>query len=429
MPANIFVLGLDELNLTTLRRMRDVDRYRFHPLLSVEELLQAEEIRLTDLLAKAEAQLDAFPDRIDALIGYWDFPVSSMVPILRQRLGLPGPSLAAVVTCEHKYWCRLVQQQVISELPRFGLVDPADPGAAPPDGLAYPLWVKPVKSFASELAFRAADDAQWRAALAALRAGIARVGEPFDLVLDRLELPPEIARAGGQTCLVEEALEGLQVTVEGYRYHGDVHIYGVVDSVRFPGSSSFLRYEYPSRLPPPVQHRVSELTATVIDRIGLDETAFNVEYFWDPVRDTVALLEVNPRPSQSHARLFADVDGVPNHQCLVRLALGRDPQLPHRAGPYRVAAKWFLRRFTDGLVTRVPTATEIARTERAVPGTAVEVVARPGVRLSDLHRQDSYSYELGHVYVGAADDAELQAKYERCVAELPFEFAEVETGP
>ena len=40
---------------------------------------------------------------------------------------------------------------------------------------------------------------------------------------------------------------------------------------------------------------------------------------------------------------------------MVSLALGRDPRIPHRAGPYAMAAKWYHRWFADGVVHNVPT--------------------------------------------------------------------------
>lgn len=73
--------------------------YRFHGLLSVPEL-QSTEIDAAELIDKAQRQLDAFDGSIDAIVGYWDFPVSTMLPILRARYGLPGPSLESVLKCE-----------------------------------------------------------------------------------------------------------------------------------------------------------------------------------------------------------------------------------------------------------------------------------------------------------------------------------------
>ena len=130
--------------------------------------------------------------------------------------------------------------------------------------------------------------------------------------------------------------------------------------------------------------------------------------------------------TQSHAELFAWVDGVANHHHMVELALGRDPRPPHREGPHAVAAKWFVRRSADGVVRRVPTAEEIARVEGAVDGCVVEVTVEPGDRLSQRHDQDSYSYAIANVYVGGASEADLVCKYEQAVAALPFEIDDIE---
>jgi biotin carboxylase len=212
------------------------------------------------------------------------------------------------------------------------------------------------------------------------------------------------------------------VTVEGYSRRGQVCVYGIVDSVIVPGGTGFLRYQYPSTIPAPVADRMIEMTRRVIHQIGYDGTTFNIEYFWDSDRDALTLLEINPRHSQSHAELFAWVDGVANHHHMLELALGRDPRPPHRQGPNAVAAKWYVRRRADGVVHRVPTSEEIARVERAVGGCVVEVTVRPGERLSQRHDQDSYSYAIANVSVGGASEDELVRKYEQVLAALPFEI-------
>ncbi len=423
MPENVFVVGLDEHNERLLRDLPDAQRYHFHPLLSYDEIY-GEEIRPHELLASAQHHLESFDGRIDAIIGFWDFPVSTMMPILRARFGLPGAPVEEVVKCEHKYWSRLIQQQVIDEYPRFGLVDP-EHDQHPPDGVTYPLWVKPVKSFASMLAFGVNDQAEFHGALAQIRADT-WVREPFEALLDYVDLPPEIAAVGGQLCLAEEAITGQQVTLEGYRYQGEVHIYGVVDSVRYENSPSFLRYQYPSSLPTEVSLRMAEIARKVITATGMDGMPFNIEFFWEPDGDVIKLLEINPRHSQSHAELFEQVDGVSSHQVMLRLALGRDPDLPRRQGPHPVAAKWFVRRFADGIVRHPPTPEEIDRVQHDIPGVSVELSVQAGDRLSELHRQDSYSYRLASVWVGAADEAELTTKFAQVVMALPFQIDNID---
>lgn len=417
--ATIAVLGADEANLELLRRMPGHERQTFVPVLTDSEM-QEGEVSIPDLLDRAGATLDERDQPVDAVIGFWDFPISTLVPLLAARHGLPGASLEAVVKCEHKYWSRLEQQRVIEEYPRFGLVDLDDPRL--PDGLRYPVWLKPVKSYSSELAFHVADDRQFADAVAEIREGIGRLGRPFEWVLDQLDLPPEIAEVGGQACLAEEAMTGARAATEGYVHDGEVAVYGVLDSITYPERSSFLRHQYPSQLPDHVQKRLVEVSERVIAQVGLDWTTFSVEFFCDPESGDVSLLEINPRHSQSHAQLFADVDGIANHHAMVQLALGRDPELPRGKGPYGISAKWYHRRFSDGVLRRGPSPEEVARIEREIPGVRVTPVPREGQRLSELLGQDSYSFELTDVIVGAKDEAELVAKYERAVGALTYEF-------
>lgn len=100
---NIFIVGLDEANLPTLESVPESDTYRFHPLLSIGEL-QEGEVSVADLMSRARKILDAHEGSIDAIVGYWDFPVSTLVPMLGSEYGTRTTSLESVVKCEHKYW-------------------------------------------------------------------------------------------------------------------------------------------------------------------------------------------------------------------------------------------------------------------------------------------------------------------------------------
>ena len=421
MTENVFVLGLDEGNAELLRGLPDAADYRFHALLKVEDL----RIGYTDFrrcLEDARQQLDAFDGPVDAVTGYWDFPVTSLIPVLCERYGLPSTSLESIVKCEHKYWSRLEQTKVTDACPRFGLVDLAATPPRLPDGLEFPVWLKPVKSTSSKLAYQVGDEKELASAVDRIRAGVGQVGGPFDAVLRRVSLPPEVADVGAQACLAEEAVCGAQVTVEGYRHHHEPHVYGVVDSVCYPGTSCFLRYQYPSTLPAHLQRRVSDVAKAVVARMGLRSTTFDIEFFVDTASDRVWLLEVNPRLSQSHARLFEAVDGMSHLHCMVTLALGRPPHMPRGEGRAAVAAKWFVRRFTDGVVRRVPSPEEIEKLEREVGDVVIDLTTERGARLSEQYARDSYSYELADIHVSADSQQELVDKYERCVSALRFEI-------
>ncbi|GAB3733967.1 ATP-grasp domain-containing protein [Amycolatopsis oliviviridis] len=418
------MIGYDRDNARILGRLRDAERYVFHGLLTPEEL-QHGEIDIVALVEKAQKQLDAFEGDIDAIVGYWDFPAATMVPLLAERYGLPHVPLEAVLKCEHKYWSRIEQREVIDEIPNFGIVDLETDRPVVPEGVGFPMWLKPVKSFSSELAFHVADEDDLAAAVAELREGIGRVGDPFDHVLGQVDLPLEIADVGGAACLAEEELRGVQAAVEGYVYKGQVVVYAALDSLDYPGHSSFLRHQYPSQLPEDVVERMRNVAERVMTRIGFDNATFSIEFFYDPRSGKLGLLEINPRHSQSHAELFEFVDGVANHDLMVRLGLGERPEPRGGSGEYRIAGRCYLRRFSgDALVTRVPADTEIAALERQLSGTVIDVVPKAGERLSDLPEQDSYSYELAEILIAAQSVHELEEKYERCVEGLRFEFDE-----
>ncbi|WP_416237214.1 ATP-grasp domain-containing protein [Streptomyces marinisediminis] len=423
-PKNVFVIGLDDENTETLRDVPHAEEYTFHPLLGHDEL-QHGAVDFEELLDRAQRRLDAFDGSIDAIVGYWDFPASVLVPLLSARYGTRSTSLESVVRCEHKYWSRLEQRKVTDAVPHFGLVDLDADDPRPPEGVRYPMWLKPVKSFSSELAFGVKDDEEFRAAVAEIREGISRIGGPFDTLMRRMELPPEIAEVGGAACLAEEALSGEQYAVEGYVHNGEVTVYGALDSIDYADSPCFLRHQYPSALPESVTARMADVSERVMRQLGMDDATFSIEFFYDARTDELGVLEVNPRHSQSHAELFEYVDGVSNHHCMVSLALGRDPRMPDHKGEYEVAAKWYHRRFADGVVRRAPDRADVERVERDVPGVKVEVKVSEGQRLSELPEQDSYSFELAHVFVAAQSETELLEKYDRVIAALPFAFDDV----
>ena len=420
---NVFVLALNERNHELLKRTPTGRDCRFHQLLSVEDL-QHGEIDIERSLTDARRVLDGFDGTVDAVVGYLDFPITLLVPILCAERGLPGPGLEMVVRCEHKYWSRLLQSQVTDAHPPFAAVDLDSP--APEHGLDYPLWLKPIKSASSEMAFRVDDDEDFRDAVESIRRDADRIGRPFESVLERVDLPPEVAEVGRHHCLAEGALHGTQTAAEGYVHRGEVNVYAVLDSVDFPGAPSFLRHQYPSGLPEGVCRRIEDVSARVIEGHGLDNSTFSVEFFYDPIEDGLGIVEINPRHSQTHSALFELVDGVANHERMLRLALGEDPALPESKGRYPVAAEWYYRRFRDATVTRVPTDREVEALEESLDGVSVRVVPEEGQRLSDLLAQDSYSFELAKIVIGGADETEMLAKYERCVKALRFGFEDEE---
>ncbi len=428
---NIFVVGLNDFNRQRLETLHGAEGCRFHGVIAPELVYDTEEFDIAAMLSEATAQLEAFEGSIDAIVGYMDFPVSTMLPILCERFDVRSTSLSSLLKCEHKYWSRRVQREVIPDhIPGFTAFDPFDDEAMTrigEAGLYFPFFVKPIKSSGSRLGFRIDTPEDFYQAIAQLRESIGTIADPFNTVLEQAQLPPEIAAVDGHFCMAEEIIGGWQCTVEGYVFEGKVVSYGIVDSLRYPQVLSFFHYRYPSGLPDEIQTTMVELTDRIMTHIGYDNAAFNIEYFWDEVQGRIWLLEINTRISQSHCDLFEKVDGVSNQQVTIDLGLGRRPDMPHREGEFPVAAKFFHRVFfTDAVVTRVPTDAELAELVTDFPGCHVAVQVEEGQRLSSLPEQDAYSFALAHVYLGASSVEQLLADFDRLVARLAFEFDDVQ---
>ncbi|MFC4976559.1 ATP-grasp domain-containing protein [Halomonas beimenensis] len=428
---NVFVVGLNDFNRERLETLRGAGAYRFHGIIAPEAVYDTEVFDIAAMLEEATRALEAFDGGVDAIVGYMDFPVSTMLPILCERFGTRSTSLESLLKCEHKYWSRKVQKEVIPDhIPAFTAFDPFDDDALTrigEAGLYFPFFVKPIKSSGSRLGFRIDTPEDFYHAIERLREDIGLIADPFNTVLEHARLPDEIAAVDGHFCMAEEIIGGWQCTVEGYVFEGDVVSYGIVDSLRYPQVLSFFHYRYPSGLPDTIQDKMRELTDRVMRHIGFDDSAFNIEYFWDEVQDRIWLLEINTRISQSHCDLFEKVDGVSNQQVTIDLALGQRPDMPHRQGDYAVAAKFFHRVFfVYAVVTRVPSDEEVAALEADFPGTVIALQVTPGQRLSTLPEQDSYSYALAYIWMGAESPERLLENYDRLIARLVFEFDEIE---
>ncbi len=423
---NVFVVGMDDFHQHQLQALPRAGKFVFHTLFQREELRDEKGFPVEWLLEEGARRLRAFPGTVDAIVGYWDFPATSILPLLRREVGLPGPSLESALACEHKYWCRLEQSRVVPEfIPAFCAVNPFADDPLADVTLDFPFWLKPVKAVLSYLGFLVRDEESFRQAIELIRQGIGRFGAPFNHLLGLATLPPEVAAVDGYHCIAEALIStGRQCTLEGFSHQGRVQIYGTVDSWREGRMrSSFSRYQYPSVLPEPVQERMADIAARVIAQIGYDDAPFNMEFYWEEDSERIWLLEINPRISKSHAPLFQMVDGCYHHQVMIDLGLGQAPAMPHRQGAYACAAKFMVRRTEDARVVRVPTSQEIATLESEFPGVSLQIAVTEGMWLSELQYQDSYSFEVATLFVGAQTPDELEQKYEAVMARLPLEFA------
>lgn len=374
-------------------------------------------LRVRDPLDEMEAILRGLPDHVEAVVSTDDFPGSTLAAALARRLGLKGPSPAAVLIAQHKYLSRRRQARAVPDaVPGFAAVDAAAPRAL---ALRYPWIVKPVKSFFSVGASRVDGQADLPDALR--RASLPTdFYAPFEALLERYAA----ATLGSRRVIVEECVTGTQATFEGCVMEGRMLPIGVVDSVLHPGTLAFERFDYPSRLPDNIQQRMADLARAVIDELEYDDGLFNIEFMYDAASGRLSIIEINPRMASQFADLYEKVDGFNSYDVLLAVALRRAPFIPRGRGPYAVAASFVLRTFEDCDVADVPSPETVREIERAYPGARVDVLCTRGVRLSH-QMQDEESYRYGAISLGAADSTQLREAYAECRPRLSFDLVPV----
>ena len=411
-PRTVLTVGLTDHDAHWLGRIHRPERFRYVPVGEFEQADNPELCRPRAFVRAAVADAKGLGDRVHGIVAFDDYPASLLAVAIAQELGLPGPSLTSVVACNNKAWSRVLQAAAAPEaVPRFQIIDPHRTQRPGDLQLAFPFWLKPVKSSMSYLGFRIASFAEFERAVALSRAGLPAYSAAFQELMDmaRPSIPGEAASVRADWLIAEELLGGRQCTLDGMMSGGELTLIGVVDSIRLPNRVSFARFDYPSRLRRATQERMVDIARRALRRIGFDNGLFNIEFFVDERRGAPKIIEINPRFSPQFSDLFEKVDGTLTHQYVVEMATGERPSATRRRGRHRIAASCVLRVARDHIVTRAPTARDIARLQSTIPDAHVYVTTKTGDRLSES-AQDSYSYRYGLVHLGARDRRDLKKK-------------------
>ncbi len=350
-----------------------------------------------------------------AVIGTHDYPGSMIASIIAEKLGLCGLSLQANLLCQHKYYARLAQKESVPEaVPRFKLIDPFQPAVKLPMDL--PFFIKPVKSFFSIMAKRINSRAQYFHFLDACKVHLSQFVQPFNMLVQSYA-PLDYS---GNFLIAEQLLQGQQVTLEAYVHHGVFQIIGVTDSVMYPRSISFKRFDYPSRIKPEILGKMAAIAKKVLKHIGFDHGICNIEFFYHPSSRQIKIIEINPRMCSQFADLMEKVNGANTYQLQLDLALGKKPE-KFPGGDYNAASSFVLRTFKDQLVSGLPGLQEMEMIKTLFPDARVEVYGRPGQKLSSF-MQDMDSYLYGIINLGGRDHKDLFRKYMVCKRLLNFCF-------
>jgi len=352
-------------------------------------------------------------NRIEGIITTEDYPGSIFASIIAHKLNLSAPEPQAVLTCQHKYYARCKQKELVPEAtPEFELFDFKQKNRT--TAVPYPFFIKPVKSFFSIYA----DTVNDRHALDHY-CTTSQMPDAFLYQFNWFIKNYTTFDKNAQYALIEEYADGAQVTLEGFVYKGVCTVLGIIDSIMFPGTICFERFEYPSSLPECVQKRMADIASRYMIGIGFNNGFFNIEYKYNAVTDAIRIIEVNPRMCSQFADLFEKVDGVSTYQHAITLALAEQPVIKRGQGIHAIAASFVLRTFSDAYVESVPTEQDIAAVKQIFPDARVDILTKPGTKLSDT-MQDGKSYRYGLIHLGGKDKEGIYEHFEHAKQLLPF---------
>jgi hypothetical protein len=121
------------------------------------------------------------------------------------------------------------------------------------------------------------------------------------------------------------------------------------------------------------------------------------------------------------------VDGMSNSEVAVHVATGEEPHFVHGGGQFKMAARFYYRRFddSDALCLSAPGEADLARLRERQPETIVSCLIEEGTRLSETADQDQYSWLLAELVIGGNDVGDLNRQFAEAKMLLPFKFKHI----
>lgn len=331
--------------------------------------------------------------------------------LLAERMGWPGTPVEAVLACQHKLHARRVLEAVRPDAnPRYFPLE-ISYGDPVPEGLDYPLFVKPIKAAFSVLA-KAIDS---RAELHRhTRFGawelwvIRHLVEPFERIARR-RLPDA---GSAHRMMVEAPVSGRQYNLDGYVCREELRVLGFADAVMYPGTQSFMRFQTPSRLDSSARMRAVGVARDFLRAIGFTHGFFNMEFCLDPATGRLTVIEFNPRLASQFGDLYRRVLGADAHEMSLALAHGLDPaRLPLALPSAGAAASFVYRTFPGDPAPVMPDRRVRKRLAARFPDALLSTFPRTSGQVArDFKWLGSHRHAILHL--GGRDACDLR---ERCI--------------
>ncbi|MFF2214178.1 ATP-grasp domain-containing protein [Streptomyces antibioticus] len=363
-----------------------------HPLLGARHVITADTNDTDTLLPEIE-RLHAVL-RFDGVLTSCDYYLPAVARIAA-RLGLPGAAPEAVEAACRKDATRRILAEAGVPGPRFAVHEEWADLSRAADGIGYPLVVKPVDLCGGMYVRRVDDEEQLAACVRELAA--------FPVNARGQRRAPAV--------LLEELLDGPEVSVETVSHAGTVHVVGVTDK-SIGGAPAFIEtgHMFPAALAADDAEAAGRTALAALEALGLtDGVVAHTEIKLTSAGPRV--VEVNPRPAGNRiTELVRHVTGVDLAAAFVEVSLGRKPDLRGGDTGLRSAAVGFLVPETSGTVESLDDGGL-----GAAPGVLEVGLPGPGRLVSAARSNNEY---LGHVMAGDPAGLGARARVEALLDEL-----------
>ncbi len=418
----ILVLFMKDWDQLAIQTYQDSGRYQFYfegfDLFQFPQNARLLHFRVIDYISHLEQKYRKI--RLDGIVSNHEQYGALIAAVLAERLGLPGNDPRAIIASQHKHYSRMIQEKVVPEaVPRY------IPIAFPLKkdqiiDLPYPFFVKPIKATYSVLAKVVRERSELDELL--------QFGYFEEWIIRRLVKPfadimPLYARnaVDPSGMLAEEIMTGDQINIDGYCYRGQAFFLGAIDEIMYPGTDAFMRFEYPSQLPPSIQERAQIITKKVLEAIHYEHGFFNIEFIYNKDNDQLRIIEINPRMASQLVNLYQRVDGYNPYDFLFELAVGDEPRVSSKYSSFRSAASFIFRKFYEPRTQGIPTSVQIQQALAPYPDANLMLYFKKGSQLKrELKWLGSYRYAV--LNLGGINRSDL---FERCYSishKLQFDY-------
>ncbi|TQV70573.1 ATP-grasp domain-containing protein [Exilibacterium tricleocarpae] len=318
-----WVEGTGRLFPATIRRLghtytfvtRNKDHYvdkkspQMHPIFEyAENILTLETNDIDALIEQLRAQHRLL--HFDGVSTICDYYVDTVAQVA-QALDLPQAFSSNVVLERRKHLVRQALQRAGIQNPKFAVTSDWTETVAAADRIGYPLVLKPCDLASSAFVKLIDSEAQLREGFTELQAFTHNFrGQARDALW-----------------LLEEFMQGDEVSVEAVTFQGETTIVGITDK-SLTGFPYFIEdgHMFPARLEAGLAEAVTTYVTQALEAVGHDHGISHTEVKLTPAGPR--LVEINPRPGGNFiAELIQLVTGIDLLETHVNLALNRQPAL------------------------------------------------------------------------------------------------------